>query len=55
VQANVMPRNGRSLRVLERAGFRPEGLALRYLEIAGCWEDHMMLAITREEWTPAVS
>ncbi|MFI5302560.1 MAG: GNAT family N-acetyltransferase, partial [Polyangiales bacterium] len=31
VQAAVMPRNDRSLRVLEKAGFRREGIAERYL------------------------
>lgn len=49
VQANVMTRNPRSARVLEKAGFRKEGLALRYLEIAGRWEDHDMYAITVED------
>jgi [ribosomal protein S5]-alanine N-acetyltransferase len=50
VQANIMPRNGPSLRVAEKIGFRREGLAQRYLRIAGVWEDHAMLALTREEW-----
>lgn len=49
VQANVMPSNEASLRIAERVGFRREGLGLRYLKIAGAWEDHVMLAITREE------
>jgi ribosomal-protein-alanine N-acetyltransferase len=52
VQAGVMPRNERSVRVLTKAGFRQEGIALRYLEINGTWEDHIMFAITREEWSP---
>lgn len=50
VQAGVMPRNLRSLRVLEKAGFRREGLAERYLQINGVWEDHVLLAVTAEEW-----
>ena len=49
VQANVMTKNPRSARVLERNGFRREGLALRYLQIAGRWEDHHMYAITTED------
>jgi ribosomal-protein-alanine N-acetyltransferase len=49
VQAAVMPRNTRSLRVLEKLAFRREGLALRYLEIAGVWEDHVVYAKTAEE------
>ena len=51
VQAAVMPRNGASLRVLEKAGYRREGFAERYLYIAGRWEDHVLYAITAEEWT----
>jgi ribosomal-protein-alanine N-acetyltransferase len=49
VQAAVMPRNERSWRVLERNGFRLEGLAQRYLNINGVWEDHRIYARTREE------
>jgi ribosomal-protein-alanine N-acetyltransferase len=50
VQAAVMPRNTRSMRVLEKVGYRREGMALRYLSIAGAWEDHVLFAITAEEW-----
>jgi len=50
VQAAVIPRNVASVRVLEKAGFREEGLALRYLRIAGTWEDHRLFAVTAEEW-----
>ena len=32
------------------AGIREEGIAQRYLEINGTWEDHMRYAITAEEW-----
>jgi ribosomal-protein-alanine N-acetyltransferase len=51
IQAAVIPRNAGSRRVLLKAGFREEGIALRYLEIAGRWEDHVLHAITREEWS----
>jgi ribosomal-protein-alanine N-acetyltransferase len=51
VQAAVMPRNTASQRVLEKAGYRREGLAERYLCIAGKWEDHILYAVTGEEWT----
>lgn len=51
VQANVMTKNPRSARVLEKAGFRREGLALNYLQIAGRWEDHDLFAITVEDRT----
>ena len=32
-------RNAASLRAAEKAGYRPEGLARRYLNINGVWED----------------
>jgi ribosomal-protein-alanine N-acetyltransferase len=50
VQAAVMPRNASSQRVLEKVGYRREGMALRYLCIAGAWEDHVVFAMTTEEW-----
>ncbi len=46
VQAGVMPRNPASMRALEKAGYRREGLSLRYLQINDVWEDHVMFAIT---------
>lgn len=49
VQAGVMPHNLGSIRVLEKNGFRKEGFAERYLQIAGRWEDHVIFAITAEE------
>ena len=42
-----------SHRVLEKVGYRREGMALRYLYIAGAWEDHVLYALTREDWTGA--
>jgi len=50
VQAAVMPNNGPSMRLLERVGFRREGVAERYLQIAGRWEAHVLYAVTVEEW-----
>jgi ribosomal-protein-alanine N-acetyltransferase len=50
VEANVIPRNAPSRRVMEKLGFREEGLALRYLQIAGVWEDHVRYAMTAEDW-----
>ena len=41
VEANVMPRNRPSLRVLEKNGFINEGLSRCYLNINGVWEDHI--------------
>ena len=49
VQANIIPGNAASLRVAEKAGFRREGLALRYLRIGGQWQDHVTFAKLAEE------
>jgi [ribosomal protein S5]-alanine N-acetyltransferase len=53
VQAAVMPRNAPSIRVLEKNGFRREGLAPNYLQINGTWEDHVIFAITADDLNPA--
>ena len=50
VQISIIPRNTASRRVVEKLGLRDEGVAVRYLEINGEWEDHIRYAITREEW-----
>lgn len=50
VQISIIPRNIRSRRVVEKLKIREEGLALRYLEINGVWEDHVRYAITAEDW-----
>lgn len=44
-----MPRNKRSLRVLEKCGFREEGLARSYLKINGVWEDHVHMVRLRDD------
>jgi ribosomal-protein-alanine N-acetyltransferase len=36
--------------VVEKLKIRDEGIAERYLEINGTWEDHVRYAITAEEW-----
>jgi ribosomal-protein-alanine N-acetyltransferase len=50
VQIAIIPRNLASRRVVEKLKLRDEGVALRYLEINGAWEDHVRYAITAEEW-----
>lgn len=48
VEANILPRNERSIHVVERCGFQPEGLCRRYLRIAGRWEDHVRYAVIND-------
>jgi ribosomal-protein-alanine N-acetyltransferase len=50
IEIAIVPRNQRSHRVVEKLGVRKEGLAQRYLQIRGVWEDHVIYAITSEEW-----
>lgn len=45
IEAGVMPHNSGSIRVLEKAGFHQEGIAIKKVKINGIWEDHQMLAI----------
>lgn len=49
IEAGVMPCNTASIRVLEKAGFRREGIARKNVEINGAWEDHLMLAILSDD------
>jgi len=50
VQISIIPRNTASRRVVEKLAIRDEGIALRYLQINGVWEDHIRFAVTSEEW-----
>jgi ribosomal-protein-alanine N-acetyltransferase len=45
VQAAYRPENLRSGRVLERLGFRQEGVAPDYLYIDGAWRDHVVTSL----------
>ncbi len=53
IEVAIVPRNRASRRVVEKLELREEGVALRYLEIDGRWEDHVRYAITSEEWVAA--
>ena len=55
LQASIIPRNAASRRVAAKLGLREEGVAHRYLEINGIWEDHVRYAITSEEWAERAS
>lgn len=50
IQIAIIPRNTNSRRVMEKLEIRDEGMAERYLEIDGVWEDHVRYAMTTEEW-----
>lgn len=46
----IVPRNANSRRVVEKLQLREEGIAKRFLEINGIWEDHVRYGFTIEEW-----
>ena len=45
----IRPENGPSLRVVEKLGFRYEGLRRRFIHIDGDWRDHFAFALVAEE------
>jgi [ribosomal protein S5]-alanine N-acetyltransferase len=49
IEANIMPKNKRSLRVVEKLGFYNEGLAYKYLKINGKWEDHIHMVLLNDK------
>jgi [ribosomal protein S5]-alanine N-acetyltransferase len=49
IEIAIRPENVRSLRVVEKLGFRSEGLRPRYLHIDGDWRDHQVFALNAEE------
>jgi len=51
VEVNIRPENTASLRVVEKLGFREEGLRRHYLHIDGEWRDHRSFALTSEDLT----
>jgi ribosomal-protein-alanine N-acetyltransferase len=49
IEVNIRPENAASLRVVEKLGFRDEGVRLAYLHIDGGWRDHRTFALTVDE------
>jgi ribosomal-protein-alanine N-acetyltransferase len=49
VEIDIRPENVASLRVVEKLGFRYEGLKERFIHINGAWRDHYVFALTHEE------
>lgn len=52
IEVNIRPENVASLRVVEKLGFRDEGIRRAYLHIAGAWRDHRTFALTADELPP---
>jgi ribosomal-protein-alanine N-acetyltransferase len=45
LEANIMPRNAASQRVLQKCGFQKIGYSPKYLNIQGVWEDHELYMV----------
>jgi ribosomal-protein-alanine N-acetyltransferase len=52
LEAACLPNNTASIKLLERTGFRREGLARRYLRINGVWQDHLLYALLDSDPRP---
>ena len=49
LEAACLPTNQASIKLLERTGFKREGLARRYLRINGVWQDHLLYALLESD------
>lgn len=49
VQAGCLPENAPSRALLEKSGFKYEGVAQSYLQIAGRWRNHVLYANLRRD------
>ena len=49
IEINIRPENVASRRVVEKLGFRSEGMRPSYLHIDGDWRDHLSYALTVDE------
>jgi ribosomal-protein-alanine N-acetyltransferase len=52
IEVNIRPENAASRRVVEKLGFRQEGMRARMLHIDGAWRDHLSYALTIEDVQP---
>lgn len=48
IEANIIPRNAPSIRIVEKLNFEREGLSKRYLKINGIWEDHIRYSLLND-------
>lgn len=49
IEICIRPENAPSLRVVEKLGYRYEGLRRRFIHINGDWRDHFCFALVSEE------
>ena len=49
IEAGCLPENGPSRRLLEKCGYKYEGVAQSYLQINGRWRNHVLYANLRHD------
>lgn len=49
MEITIRPENTASLRVVEKLGFRDEGLRERYMHVDGDWRDHRVFSLLSED------
>ena len=49
IEANIMPKNKPSFKVVEKLGFINEGISRKYLKINNSWEDHIHMVLLNED------
>ena len=54
LEVAIRPENVRSLRVVQKLGFRHEGSRARYMHVDGDWRDHEMFALHADEVGPGL-
>lgn len=50
LEAACLPENYASVALLQKNGFQEEGLARKYLQINGVWQDHLLFALLEDEY-----
>ena len=54
IEANYIPSNHRSAKLLKRLGFTEHGIAERYLHINGQWMPHVLTSLVNKAWESTV-
>lgn len=49
IEANIIPRNTKSINLIKKLGFEEEGYSKKYIQINQVWEDHIRFAKLRND------
>lgn len=55
MEVAIRPENAKSLRVVEKLGFRREGLRPAFMHVDGAWRDHVVFVLHADEVGPGAS